>query len=157
MIIGNMQTDWTKWGLTTEIVRAVEWLRSQDLLSLAPGRVVIDGEAMYANVDEVTTKPWREIRPESHRRYIDVQCVVSGRERVGATRSDGQQRIVEAQPEKDVYFYESTVADEVVWEAVSGTVYVLYPEDIHRPCGAVNEPEMIRKVVVKVRLKKTDE
>ena len=46
------------------------------------GKYPIDGDAVYALVQSYATRPAAEKKWESHRRYLDVQYVVSGRERI---------------------------------------------------------------------------
>ena len=47
---------------------------------LAPGRHEIDGEEVYASVQRHFTKPVAERQYESHRKYIDIQYIHTGRE-----------------------------------------------------------------------------
>ena len=44
------------------------------------GRHAIEGDMMYANVDDVETKLFETTKPESHRNYVDIQFMVDGEE-----------------------------------------------------------------------------
>ena len=55
--------------------------------------------------------------------------------------------------EKDIAFYESLVPDSTIIMS-KGNFAVLYPEDVHSPCGALDDdaPEDVVKVVVKISI-----
>ena len=66
--------------LAARFQKAYAFLNRDDLGSLPLGRVDIDGDAVFANVQEYDTVPAEEKQLEAHRRYYDVQFVVSGEE-----------------------------------------------------------------------------
>lgn len=57
-----------------------DWLAENDFRLLEPGSHAIDGSRVYANVMEPTTRPLEGARYEVHRRYLDVQADIRGRE-----------------------------------------------------------------------------
>ena len=59
--------------LPAAIERALEFLRTTDFHALAPGVVEIDGQNIFAQVIDLTTRDAAENRPEVHRRYLDIQ------------------------------------------------------------------------------------
>src|SRR2546423_457006 len=63
------------------IQRALEYLCRFEA-HLKPGRYDLDGERVYALVQQYTTKPVEQSQFEAHRRYIDVQYVHAGRETI---------------------------------------------------------------------------
>ena len=82
-------------------------------------------------------------RPESHEKYLDVQFLVSGRERLGFTKNTGNYKVAEHIKERDLIFYEAV-------ESRPGCFCVFFPSDIHRPQVISGEAMNLRKVVVKV-------
>ncbi len=54
--------------------------------AVALGRHDLDGDDLFALVQEYTTRAADECVWEAHRRYIDVQFVVTGAERMGVAR-----------------------------------------------------------------------
>jgi YhcH/YjgK/YiaL family protein len=70
-------------ALGTRIARGLQFLAKTDLASLAPGRHELDGKRLFALVSDYTPKPLAECRWEAHRRYLDLQYLVSGIERMG--------------------------------------------------------------------------
>jgi biofilm protein TabA len=151
MIFGHIDTDYNSLGLPAAIVKALDWLKATDLTSLKPGRYAIDGDAMYASVETVTTKKFATTRPESHKNYLDVQYVVDGTEQLGFAVDRGQADVTEAMPERDLYFYAGDVVDDGTIVSKAGNFAVFYPLDLHRPCCAYHdEPTTVHKVVVKI-------
>ena len=103
-------------------------------------------------VIDVTTKPFAETRPEIHREYIDVQFMVRGREKIGVAPETGKNTVAEdLLAERDLLFY-TGVENESVMIMMPGHFAILMPNDVHRPAWAVEQPEAIRKVVMKVRV-----
>lgn len=136
--------------LSVEIARALDYLQQTDLAALADGRYELDGERLFAIVQRYRPKPVAEAMWEAHRRYVDVQYIVSGCERMGIAflRSDlpVQQPY---DPHKDIIFFETT-GDLITVPAGSFTIFT--PHDIHAPslAPAAGEPDApVCKVVVK--------
>lgn len=151
MIFGTLDIDFTQFHLPTALEEALTFLKEHDFMAMEPRRVGIDGERMYANVDAVSTRRLTDTKPEQHKRYIDVQFMVQGHERIGFTCDRGQATPTEAMPERDLWFYDTTLVDEGVLDLREGCYAIFFPEDIHRPLMAIDDtPQAVRKVVVKV-------
>lgn len=131
------------------IQTALEYLKANDFMELEPGVYEIQGKDIYAQVMDTETAPADTRRPEAHERYIDVQFLASGRERLGFTPDTGSYEVDERIGDKDLIFYKSVEGEGFI-EAVPGCYSIFFPEDIHRPAVAAGEPMTIRKVVVKV-------
>lgn len=105
--------------------------------------------SIYAQVfDAVTVEPDTK-KAESHEKYLDVQYLVSGKERLGFTKNTGDYQIAEHIKERDLIFYQS-VEDEGWIESRPGCFCIFFPSDIHRPECISGESMKLRKVVVKV-------
>lgn len=130
----------------------LEQVRNRMLLDDA--RYLIDGENIYANVETYQTRPLEDTRFESHEKYADIQCMLSGSEEM---RVANQKCLEIAQPydaQKDVTFYKSLDAGEK-YLIKEGDFIIFFPEDAHRPCIVVNgERGTVRKMVIKVRLER---
>ena len=125
-----------------------------ELAQRAPGRYPIDGDRVFAMVQDVTTKPATESRPEAHARYLDVQYLISGCEKIGFLSAATEKRIVEDHlADRDIAFYDCPAqASELIMHP--GMFAVFFPGELHQPCCAVGEPALIRKIVIKVLLEK---
>lgn len=131
------------------IQTAIEYLKSNDFVAMEPGVYEIQGKDIYAQVFDTETGVAAERRPEVHEKYIDVQFLASGEEKLGFTPDTGKYEVDERIDERDLIFYKS-VENEGFIVATPGCYSMFFPEDVHRPAVAVNEPMKVRKVVVKV-------
>ncbi len=153
MIFGNVNVNYKGLGYSPVLVKVLDWLKTTDIKKLELGRHDIDGDNIFALVQDVTTKKMADTRPEAHKKYLDVQFVVDGQEKMGSVPDYGIEKVVEAHDDKDLYFYASEISDEAFVLATSGSYVIFFPEDIHRPCCAVNdESSRVLKVVVKVAM-----
>ena len=135
-----------------ELIRkALCYLRDHDLTQIEDGSYPIEGDKCVAKVQRYTTRPHFDCRPETHEKYVDIQYVVEGEEYLGWCPLSPDLQITEAyDAEKDITFYASLVPDSSIVLS-PGRFAVLYPEDVHRPQGAVDDlPAPVTKVVVKV-------
>ncbi len=138
-------------ALPEAVCRALSFLRNTDLKALKPGEYEIQGREIYAQVIDMSTKPREENPLESHRRYLDIQYLCSGAERIGFCADLGRAVIKDSRlPGRDIIFYESA-PDEGTIVMNEGTYAIFFPHDIHRPgCMDGDAPCAIRKIVVKV-------
>ncbi len=134
------------------IQQAIEYLKSHDFTSMETGVYEINGKLMYAQVMDCTTGPLDEThRPEFHKKFIDVQFVASGEEKLGFTPDYGKYELDEGIEERDLYFVKS-VENEGFIISTPGCYSMFFPNDVHRPGLCVNDPMTVRKVVVKVSM-----
>ena len=82
-------------------------------------------------------------------KYLDVQFLVTGREKLGFTPDTGNYEVAERYDERDLIFVKD-VENEGFITSTPGCFCVFFPTDIHRPQVADGEPMKVRKVVVKV-------
>lgn len=114
------------------------------------GRYEIDGKKVYALVQEYETKNEEDRLFECHRKYIDIQFIVEGKEMIDVKNFYDLEPEVPYNEEKDVEFYKvEEDYDATFLEA--GHYAVLFTHETHRPCVAVNNtPSKVKKIVVKV-------
>lgn len=111
------------------------------------GKHQIDGDTVYAVVQEYETKA--PVKFEAHKKYIDIQFIISGREKIGYADIASLELDTEYSDETDAAFYAKREnITELVLE--SGMFAVFYPEDGHMPGCFVEAPENVHKIVVKV-------
>lgn len=125
---------------------AIQFLQSADLARLTCGRHPIDGDRLYAVVSEYRTKLREEGRWEAHRRYLDVHVIASGIEAIGYAAA-GALETVEEEPERDLVWLRGS-GDIIT--LLPGEFLVVWPGEGHMPGLAIGEPEVVKKVVVKV-------
>lgn len=132
-------------GIHPGVMQGLRFLAETDFSQLEDGRITLDGENLFVNVMTCQTKSVND-RPEAHRKYIDIQYLISGEELIGVGPLEEMQEI-EGKPEKDVWFYKGQVSNVSIGR---GRFAVLFPEDAHAPSIAVQAPATVRKCVVKV-------
>ena len=131
------------------IQTALEYLKQHDFTAMEPGVYEIQGKEIYAQVFDAETGYAGERRPVIHEKYIDVQFLASGEEKLGFTPDTGAYEIDQRFAERDLIFYKK-VENECFIHAVPGCYSIFFPADVHRPAVAAGEPMTVRKVVVKV-------
>lgn len=137
-------------SMTAVFRKAIEFLRRLDIHNLTDGRMDIDGQQVFALVQQYETIKTDAPKFEYHRKYIDIQHIVSGKEVIGWTPVE-RMTITEAYDmEKDICF--GTVPKEEITPVYlqAGQLAVLYPEDGHAPKLAAGAPSHVVKIVVKV-------
>ena len=156
MISGNIHENSNLALLPEPLQRAVNFLKETDLAHHEPGRVELDGDRMILQVLDQTTGPREGLRPEVHRKYIDVQFLAAGGpERIGWYPDLGDNEVDEdlLDTPRDICFYKNNAnAREGVIEMQPGSYAMFFPWDVHIPAIQAGSPAPIRKIVVKVAL-----
>jgi YhcH/YjgK/YiaL family protein len=134
--------------LGEKITIALQYLSQTDFTNVEPGKYEIDGENIFALVQTYNTKPFGAGKWEAHKKYIDVQYIVSGKEKMGFTETTKVIIMEEYDEEKDCAIYKGEgnflITDE-------GHFAIFFPSDVHMPGMAINIPKEVKKVVVKVK------
>ena len=149
MIYDALQNAGSYHSLSPRIGVALRFLVLPESRTLGLGKHSIDGEEIFALVQEYNTQPASERFWECHRRYIDIQFVVSGIERIGIAPVE-QLKVVEAyDPARDFIKLEG---DGQFIDVSAGSFAIFMPQDAHMPCVAAGAPERVRKIVMKVAM-----
>jgi YhcH/YjgK/YiaL family protein len=149
MIIDKIENSHLYKGLSSRIEKAFEYIVKTDLKNIKPGKYEIDGEDIFALINEYKTKPESEGKLEAHRKYIDVQYVISGEELMGYVPL-GQQQIIEPyKEENDIVFFRGYKSSMKVSE---GMFAIFFPEDVHMPGISTGNISDVKKLVIKVRI-----
>jgi YhcH/YjgK/YiaL family protein len=133
--------------LSSGIAKALDYVANSDLVVKADGRHDIDGDRMFVLVQRYRSKPIEEGRWEAHRRYIDLQIVLSGEERIGYISAD----LLKAEPydnEKDLIWLSGTGGQWIHLPA--GHFMILWPGDAHMPGIATARPADVIIAGVKI-------
>ena len=132
--------------LSPRIALAFDYLRELNSRSAVVGTFKIDGSRVYAMVQEYETLPLTQGAWEAHRRYIDLQCVLAGTERVGYAPI-GRLAPGAYDPARDVL----PLSGEGAFLTLGpGDFMLLFPDDAHMPRIADGAPSPVRKVVIKI-------
>lgn len=134
-------------GLSNLLNEGLKFIAETDFSNFEPGKVLLKDDLLFATVSEYATKPAAECKLEAHRKYIDIQFIVSGEENIGFSTLAGQTPSVPYNTEKDIVFFNEEVA---YFTLTPGTFAIFFPSDLHQPCVAVDGALNVKKVVVKV-------
>jgi YhcH/YjgK/YiaL family protein len=134
-------------ALHPDLAAAFAFLRQPGLATIAEGRHAIAGDRVYAIVQDYDTKPLAEGFLEIHRRYVDVQFIVSGEELIGWAPLADQAVQTPYDPARDIGFLHGAAEPIRVQQ---GQFAIFFPADAHMPCRTTGTPTRVRKIVVKV-------
>ena len=149
MIVDTLQNAHLYEGLNERFMRAFEYLRTADFAAISNGKYSVDGENIFAIVNEFETKDKSECEAEAHKKHIDIQYVFKGTEMFGYVPLTIQKPVVEYDETNDVAIY-SEVVSYLKLEA--GMFIIFYPTDIHQPEVREFEPVTVKKVVIKIKI-----
>jgi YhcH/YjgK/YiaL family protein len=133
-----------RWG------KAFLFLKTNDLKNLKPGKYELEGDSLFVNVSVYPTKNEEDVNFEAHRKYADIQYVVSGKERIGVVPLSKAEVIVPYDDAKDAAFLKAEKNNFRI--ANPERFFVFFPDDAHRPSIKVDDNELVNKIVIKVKL-----
>jgi biofilm protein TabA len=79
---------------------------------------------------------------ESHKKYIDLQYVIRGKEQIAVSPIDKATVTKPYDETKDVANY---TAEGTFYTAEPGTFFLFFPQDVHRPNIKVAGYDMVKK------------
>jgi YhcH/YjgK/YiaL family protein len=132
--------------------KAFDFLKNTDLDTLKPGKYVLDGENVFVSVAEGPIKLLENAKWEAHHKYIDLQYVIKGQEKMGIAPISTAKPIGEFDDKKDVGFYTSLAKTEKYYVAKPGTFFLFFPSDAHRPSIKIKGFNTDKKLVVKIKV-----
>jgi YhcH/YjgK/YiaL family protein len=128
--------------------KAFAFLKNTDFANINSGRIEL-GNNMYATVSDYLAKDRESTLIEAHKKYIDIQYVVSGNEIIDIAPLKDMTVTMPFDTEKDIMF--GTVPEFSELNASPERFFIFFPADAHRPSMKTgNDSVLVRKVVVKV-------
>ena len=86
---------------------------------------------------------------EAHRKYLDIQYLIKGKEVMGWADLADCQEASEFNEEKDVGMYSGNFEYFTINE---GMCYVVFPEDVHMPSRHLDVPNDYVKAIIKLKV-----
>lgn len=127
--------------------KAFAYLKNTDLKSLPNGRHVIDGTNVYAIVTEAPTKDYEKTTFESHRKYIDLQYVITGEEAMAKTAVSS---VTVSKPYDETADIANYTGEGKLYTVPAGTFMLFFPSEAHRPNVTPGGNKVVKKIVIKV-------
>ncbi|MDD3657009.1 MAG: YhcH/YjgK/YiaL family protein [Atribacterota bacterium] len=149
MIIDMLENSHLYLPINNKFRKAFDFIRNKDLMNLEPGKYEIYGLNIYGVVNNYFTKPKKEGLWEAHHHYIDIQYVITNKELIGYTNLSQVEKYKVYDENKDIEFFTGKGSHLIV---NAGTFVIFYPHEVHMPGIALENPEKVKKVVIKVLL-----
>lgn len=147
MIRDSIQNARTYFKISPRLQAGFEFLLRPDIATVPLGKHELQGDKLFALVQEYQTKRPDETFWETHRKYIDIQCVQKGVEAMNWSPIQHMTMKKDYDAEKDI----------IVWEGAGQTIHVpaghftvFFPHDAHMGGLLIDQPMPVRKIVMKV-------
>lgn len=137
-------------SLEARIEEALEIIKAIKIDQIELGKYIVN-EDFYYMVQEYETKTEEEMKWEAHKKYVDIQYIAYGEEKVYIAATSLMEISEEYSEEKDVLFFKD-IEKACTAVLTNGGYVVLYPEDAHKPGLSVNQPTLVKKIVGKVKI-----
>lgn len=152
MIFGKMENISEHYGEAPQLEKVETFVKEFKEKKLPDGTYEIDGKHLFASVQSYRTKTQTaDMMFEAHRKYIDLQYIVSGIEKIRWAKTDSVDLVQERYSKgEDIAFYEGYATFDFVLS--KGNYLLLFPEDAHLPGLSVQKDVNVRKIVFKIEV-----
>jgi len=129
--------------------KVFQFLKDHNLDTLSVGKYPIDGDNAFASITYGPSKTLDEAKWESHHKYIDLQYVIKGEEKIEVAPVSTATVVTPYNEARDAANY---TADGTYYIAKPGTFYLFFPQDAHRPNIKVDGYDEVKKLVIKIKV-----
>ena len=153
MIIGFIDSSsLNKWlsgiGRSNKIADIIE---KTDFTKKDYGTVKIDADYLYYILTTYNTSSDIEEKPaEAHRKFIDLQYILYGEEKIGYADYRNPKMLLKEYDEGSYAEFFKRIEDESFFVLKKGMYAVFFPEDVHRPGVSNKEVRGVRKIIFKI-------
>lgn len=150
MLLGDLsRADYAK-SLPPIFARLCEKLKSLDLVNLPLGWQDLE-EGIRMNVMEFETSPAEDKKAEMHRKFIDIQLLISGTEMIEYGLSEPDLTKFDEYREEDDYQLTEMIEHKNNLVLQPNMFAIFLPYEPHKPGNSVNgKNAQLKKLVVKV-------
>ena len=146
-------TDYRNLEFYSEVPHAkevIDFIDGFKKTEMKTGRYDILGDELFAAVSRYDTEPREDRKFESHRKYIDIQIVLDGKEELDWAETSSLKMTDNGfERGDDIAFYDGEALSTVILGKEQCAV--LFPEDGHRPNSMHKEIENVLKIVFKIK------
>lgn len=148
LIVENRNED----EINKRVANAINYLQSIHITEEDVGIHKVSDDFFYS-VQKYTTKQEEDCNLESHKKYIDIQFIVKGKEMMDIVDISRLSIKDEYDEEKDVSYW--NISNRMMRVTLNeGDYIILYPENAHRGAIKFGECNQVLKVVGKLKVKK---
>jgi YhcH/YjgK/YiaL family protein len=137
-------------GITKNLDAAIEYVLKNDVTKIPDGKhPVVGSDIVIVQVSHNETKNIEDAKFEAHKKYIDIQMVVGGREGCYYLPLDGLSEDGPFIPERDIGFYKGE--NKICFPLEPGMCAIFFPHDAHKPsCDFEGKKTKSHKVLLKI-------
>lgn len=150
MVIDHVHQAALYYKLHPGIEAALRYIQATDFTKVDNGTYPIDGDQLFAIVQEYDTKDPSSEKLEAHKKYIDVQFMIHGQEQMGHALLNKQVTTRDYRTEDDFMLFDE--APDFFSVVTEGMFTIFFPPDLHMPCILHQRSSHVKKVVVKVSI-----
>lgn len=148
MVLDTINNAHRYYGLGPRFVRAFEYLASTDFHALEKGKYEIEGDELFAIVNEYDTVDPSGEQMESHKKYIDIQYIVKGAELIG---HDFLRQQIPSKAYSETEDYMLFAEKPAFFTRLDQHHFaIFFPTDLHMPNLRIDQPAAVKKVVIKL-------
>jgi len=115
------------------------------------GKCWIREPDIFAQVSSYQTQPAHDRRFETHKRYVDVQILLTGSERIDVISPETLVPDTDYDNHNDIRFYKRVDIPAVQLVMVPGSFALFFPHDSHCPqITPHSEVQNVKKAVIKI-------
>lgn len=150
MLLGDLsRADYAK-SLPPVFARLCEKLKNLDLVNLPLGWQDLE-EGVRMNMMEFETSPAEEKKAEMHRKFIDIQLLISGEEMIEYGLSEPDLALYDEYRDEDDYQLTDKIEHKNELILQPNMFAIFLPYEPHKPGNAVGgQNKLLKKLVVKV-------
>ena len=149
MILDSLKNKAQYAALHPRFQTVFDFIDNNDVASLPCGRHDIDGDNIFVMVQELDLREVSAARLELHRKYIDIQLLLSGPNEIfgWSEKKDCLTAETEFDEQKDIQLF--TDIPQCFYSVGEGQFSILFPEDGHAPMLGEGH---VKKCIFKVAL-----
>ena len=152
MIKDNIRKAENYFDLSERVKLGLKYLANTDFSNIKSGKYRILDDEVFAIVQDYELKPEAECKFEAHRKYIDIQYIIDGEERIGVCDIENFSQNIEYDNEKDIAFLTLKPGGNPDFINLKEKEFAIFmPKDAHMPSIEVEMPKYVKKVVVKAQ------
>ena len=148
MIVASLANKQEYYGIHPLLDKALDFLTPEFLENASTEKTLLDGENLFVTKFHLQTVPLEQTFFEAHKKYLDIQVVTRGCERVDIAHPDS---LTLTENKGDFYGYTGQAEQSVILKP--GNFLVVFPGDAHRLRIPVERPgESFTRVVFKIKV-----
>ena len=149
MILDSLKNKAQYAALHPRFQAVFDFIDNNDVASLPCGRHDIDGDNIFVMVQELDLREVSAARLELHRKYIDIQLLLSGPNEIfgWSEKKECLTAETEFDEQKDIQLF--TDIPQCFYSVGEGQFSILFPEDGHAPMLGEGH---VKKCIFKVAL-----